>query len=135
MGGATLIATCSARSGYEATSHGFIPAWCNVHLGLRSYTDERGFTRHYCAQHEDVVRGRWPENEPYVSEIADDPLGQEKAARDISDFKTPDQHGETCWYAGHAPGCPCRAGGDVELRPGWISFEEDGHVIEVEVAP
>jgi hypothetical protein len=51
----------------------------------------------------------------------------------ISDFKTPDQHGETCWYAAHAPGCPCRAGGDVELLPGWISFEEDGHVIEIEV--
>jgi hypothetical protein len=26
-------------------------------------------------------------------------------------------------------------GGDVELLPGWISFEEDGHVIEIEVAP
>ena len=51
----------------------------------------------------------------------------------ISAFRTPDQHGETCWYAGHVPGCPCRAGGDIELRPGWISTEVDGQIIEVEV--
>jgi hypothetical protein len=42
---------------------------------------------------------------------------------------------ETCWYAGHVPGCACRAGGDVELRPGWVSMELDGQTVEVEVAP
>jgi hypothetical protein len=41
---------------------------------------------------------------------------------------------EACWKAGHVPGCPCRAGGDVELREGWISYEdEDGITVEVEV--
>jgi hypothetical protein len=52
----------------------------------------------------------------------------------LSDFRTPDQHGETCWYAGHVPGCACRAGGDVELRSGWVSMELDGQTVEVEVS-
>jgi hypothetical protein len=39
-----------------------------------------------------------------------------------------------CHKAGHVEGCPGRAGGDHELLPGWISFEdEDGRTVEVEV--
>jgi hypothetical protein len=40
-----------------------------------------------------------------------------------------------CWYAGHVDGCPCQAGGDIELRLGWVSMELDGQTVEVEVAP
>jgi hypothetical protein len=65
----------------------------------------------------------------------------------ISDFKTPDQHGETSWYAGHPEGCPCRAGGDPPLicgvcgvqvsdgsdtNPGYRWYlDEDGNDIRV----
>ena len=42
---------------------------------------------------------------------------------------------QACRMAGHVPGCPGKAGGDHELLPGWIAYEdEDGHRIEVEVA-
>ena len=79
-GGATLVATCSARVGFRAGDYGEVPTWCNVQLGLRSYVDALGLTRYYCAQHEDAVRARWAPR--YVSERADDPLGQVKAARE-----------------------------------------------------
>ena len=38
-----------------------------------------------------------------------------------------------CVLAGHVPGCPGRAGGDHELRDGWIAYEDDGNLVEVEV--
>jgi hypothetical protein len=133
MGGATMLATCEARVGFHPGEWAETPVFCRTSVGVTTWVDLNGRTHRACRHHLAAMLRRNPER--YVSEIADDPLGQMKAAREISDFKTPDQHGETCWYAGHAPGCPCRAGGDVELRPGWISFEEDGHVIEVEVAP
>ncbi len=42
---------------------------------------------------------------------------------------------DTCRKAGHVDGCPGRAGGDHELRDGWIAFEDaDGVLVEVEVA-
>jgi hypothetical protein len=62
-------------------------------------------------------------------------LAAEPEPEPIDDLQDYGQHGEPCWYAGHVPGCACRAGGDVELRPGWISYEQDGQTIEVEVAP
>lgn len=40
---------------------------------------------------------------------------------------------ETCWYAGHVPGCPGMMGGDHELEPNWIIAEIDGRTVEVEV--
>jgi hypothetical protein len=63
-------------------------------------------------------------------EFYDDEATSGRAPDDLADYG---QHGEPCWYAGHVPGCGCRAGGDVELLPGWISYEQDGQTIEVEV--
>jgi hypothetical protein len=40
---------------------------------------------------------------------------------------------QPCTKAGHIEGCPGKAGGDHELRPDWIAFEQDGMLIEVEV--
>ena len=81
-GSHTFTVTCSARSGYRAHTYGYVPAWCNVHLGLRSYVDERGVIRYFCAQHEDAVRARWPER--YVSEIDNDGLSESKRASEIA---------------------------------------------------
>src|SRR5438876_1935 len=40
-----------------------------------------------------------------------------------------------CGKAGHVDGCPGKAGGEHELWPGWISYEdEQGFTIEVEVS-
>lgn len=39
-----------------------------------------------------------------------------------------------CHKAGHIEGCAGKAGGDHELRPGWIAFEDDGMTVEIEVA-
>jgi hypothetical protein len=40
-----------------------------------------------------------------------------------------------CHRAGHVDGCSGAAGGEHELRPGWIAYEDDGLLVEVEVAP
>lgn len=125
----TIVATCDARQGFRANEDGYpAPLWCGVTIGLRSYVDTAGFTRRYCAHHEDAVRGRWPER--YVSEIQDDPLGQAKARWEDRD----EMAGTACWYAGHVPYCPGRAGGEHELLPGWVSMEIDGETVEVEVS-
>ena len=39
-----------------------------------------------------------------------------------------------CTKAGHIDGCPGKAGGDHELKPGWIAYEDNGDLVEVEVA-
>ena len=39
-----------------------------------------------------------------------------------------------CTKAGHVDGCSGKAGGDHELKPGWIAYEDDGDLVEVEVA-
>jgi hypothetical protein len=39
-----------------------------------------------------------------------------------------------CRKAGHIDGCPGLAGGEHELRPGWIAYDdEDGNRTEAEV--
>jgi len=46
-----------------------------------------------------------------------------------------DDRPTACWSAGHVEGCPGRAGGDHELREGWIAYEDDyGFLVEVEVS-
>jgi hypothetical protein len=42
-------------------------------------------------------------------------------------------HAAPCHKAGHVDGCAGKAGGDHELKPGWIAFGDDGDLIEVEV--
>lgn len=39
-----------------------------------------------------------------------------------------------CTATGHVDGCAGKAGGEHELKPGWIAYEEDGFLMEVEVA-
>jgi hypothetical protein len=125
--------TCEARVGVRAGEFAELPIWCSASVALTTWVDINGRTHRACRHHLAAMLRRNPER--YLSEIADDPLGQAKAAREISDFKTPDQHGETCWYAGHVPGCSGRAGGSHELLPGWIAYEDaDGDAIEVEVS-
>ena len=49
-----------------------------------------------------------------------------------------DPHGiytlKPCTLPGHVDGCAGKAGGEHELRDGWIAFEQDGLTVEVEVA-
>jgi hypothetical protein len=54
----------------------------------------------------------------------------ERRIREVNDYRD-----EVCWKAGHRIGCPCKSGGEVILRPGWVSMELDGQTVEVEVAP
>ena len=43
-------------------------------------------------------------------------------------------NGTICSLAGHVDGCPGKAGGDHELREGWIGYDDEwGNRIEVEV--
>jgi len=78
---ATATLTCEAHaSGRAATDWGMELLPCNTSRGLRTVTDRQGIARRFCGapgHRENVIRrfGR------YVSEIADDPLGQAKAAR------------------------------------------------------
>jgi len=40
-----------------------------------------------------------------------------------------------CRKAGHVDGCPGLAGGEHELRSGWVGYDdEDGNRIEVEIS-
>lgn len=58
---ALAAATCDARTGEKAGDYGFTPLWCHQTRGLRSYTDRSGLVRRFCANHEAVVRRRYPE--------------------------------------------------------------------------
>lgn len=58
---AAALPTCDARTGEAPGDYGMTPIWCNVRLGLRTYTDNHGVTRRFCAAHEAAVRGRYPE--------------------------------------------------------------------------
>ena len=75
----TTRAKCDANaSGRTATDWGESSLPCQTRRGLRSLTDRHGVTRFYCAVegHRANVERRFGR---YVSEIADDPLGQAKA--------------------------------------------------------
>jgi len=75
--------TCDGRSiGVVAQEWGFKSLPCNTTRGLVRYTDRDGIERAFCRHHRHYVRTRWPEG--YVSEIADDPLGQEKARKEAA---------------------------------------------------
>jgi hypothetical protein len=134
-------ATCDAKVGVRTDAEWpDAPIWCSASVALTTWVDINGRTHRACRHHLAAMLRRNPER--YLSEIADDPLGQAKAARDYE--RTYEHSGidplgiygpVSCGKAGHIDGCPGLAGGDHELRPGWISFEEDGHVIEIEVAP
>lgn len=73
-------ATCSARVGFFPGEWSEMPLFCSTSIGLTRYTDTSGIERRYCRHHGALVRYRYPER--YVSEIADDGLGQAKAAAD-----------------------------------------------------
>jgi hypothetical protein len=61
---------------------------------------------------------------------------ERRLAEERSGFRVVDQHGEPCGMAGHDDGCTGNAGGEHELLPGWIAYDdEDGLRIEIEVAP
>lgn len=48
---------------------------------------------------------------------------------ELHDFPKP----STCWRVAHVRGCLCMDGGEIELRPGWVSMEVDGEIVEVEI--
>ena len=58
---ATIRPTCDARTGEFRGEYRFERLWCNVSLGLRSFTDARGILRHYCAAagHREAVVARY----------------------------------------------------------------------------
>jgi hypothetical protein len=75
--------SCDGRAaGATATAWGFQSVPCHTGRGLTRYTDTGGVERAYCFHHRHYVLGRWPER--YISEIADDPLGQEKARKEAA---------------------------------------------------
>jgi len=78
-----------------AQEWGFKSLPCNTTRGLVRYMDTHGIERAYCYHHRHYVRTRWPEG--YVSEIADDGLGQAKANEWVQD------HGGFVLVADEAP--------------------------------
>ena len=79
----STLATCEARAtGRVVTDWGFESLPCNTSRGLRTFTDASGIERRYCSApgHEDNAKRRFGVR--YVSEIADDGLGQAKAEAD-----------------------------------------------------
>lgn len=60
----SIRVTCDARTGEAPGDYSMVPIWCNTARGLRTYTDNHGAIRRYCAAHEAAVRGRYPEAEP-----------------------------------------------------------------------
>jgi hypothetical protein len=119
--------TCGARVGFFPGEFAEMPLFCSASIGLTTWPDGR--TRRGCRHHLAQMLHRFPER--YVSEIADDPLGQAKARYEDRD----ELAGTHCWYAGHVPGCAGRVGGERELLPGWITYEDaDGDAVEVEVS-
>jgi hypothetical protein len=78
---ATIRDTCEARVGFYPGEFAEMPLWCSASVGLTTWTDTDGRTRRACRHHLARMLHRFPEM--YESEIADDPLGQAKATREI----------------------------------------------------
>lgn len=82
---------CSANAtGVVASDWGMVAVPCSVTRGLRYFTDRQGLRRAFCPSvgHEANAKRRFGapiDDQIYQSEIADDPLGQAHALRDIFD--------------------------------------------------
>jgi hypothetical protein len=74
-------------------------------------------------------------SEGYQTHFAQRRQIEEEQAREVRYFHEHQDKAfgpETCNRTGHVEGCPGSAGGDHELLPGWISYEENGVIIDVE---
>ena len=116
--------TCEARTGFFPGEWSELPLWCNATVGLRSWVDANGRTHRACRHHVVALMGRYP-----MPQAVDYERRYERTGADPAGMYAP----TPCTKAGHVDGCAGKAGGEHELLPGWIAYEVDGDLVEVEV--
>lgn len=116
--------------------------------GIRVWRVKGGTFRHDTAElatlMDDVYGSMWPSEAAYFDAVArevakdrlrQDPYFENERRREAVERYIDDTDGPTaCRKTGHIDGCPGLAGGDHELKAGWIAYEDaDGFLVEVEV--
>ena len=97
--------------------------------GLTTWRDSGGFTHRACRHHRDAMQRRYP-----VTSITARRDAFEEGRLSFERSGLSADNGTICSLAGHVDGCPGKAGGDHELREGWIGYDDErGNRIEVEV--
>jgi len=120
---------CEARTGFYPGEWSEMPLYCQATVGLTTWRDSGGFTHRACRHHRDAMQRRYP-----VTSITARRDAFEEGRLSFERSGLSADNGTICSLAGHVDGCPGKAGGDHELREGWIGYDDErGNRIEVEV--